>query len=194
LVTREKTEKALGLFKKGVWAGLGIIGWPFERLEWTIATPMTAAFEARRRTKAERGIDKGFGVLVPHFLRPQDAMQEYNEIKATLGTIGKAWIPGKTPPEGVKTFNDFFGSYYEGLTGESAAEWYKIISGGGASILVVPFLFGKILKGIAAGAKATKIPQTIAARRLPAWQQMKRLARIETELPLDQNWQRRQIL
>jgi hypothetical protein len=180
LVGPETTEKVLGLFKKSFWSGLGIISWPFQRIEYTLATPLTTALEARKKTLAEDGIDKGFGIIQPRLLQTEDAVREYKEVVGILGTVGKSWIPGKKAPEGVKTFNDFFSSYYEGLTGEPAEEWYKIISGGGASVLIVPYLFGKILKGIAAGAKATKIPQTIAARRLPAWQQMKRLARLET--------------
>jgi len=180
LVSKEITDKYLGLFKKGAWAGLGLVAWPFQRIEWTIATPLTETLETRKRTLAEQGIDKGFAVFQPRLIRDEDAQRESDEINATLGLVGKAWIPGKEPPEGLKTFNDLFGSYYEGLTGEPAPEWYKAIAGGGASILVVPYLFGKILKGIAGGAKATGIPQRIAARRLPAWQQMKKLARLET--------------
>ena len=180
LVKPEITEKYLGLFKKGVWSGLGIVAWPFERIEYTIATPLTKALEERKKTLTEEGIDKGFGIIQPRLLRTEDLLRESREVIKTLGLVGKAWIPGKEVPEGVKTFNDFFGSYYEGLTGEDAPEWYKTISGGGASILVVPYLFGKILKGIAGAVKATGIPQTIAARRLPAWQQMKKLARLET--------------
>ena len=180
LVSREITDKYLGLFKKGVWSGLGIVAWPFERIEYTLATPLTKALEERKKTLAEEGIDKGFGVIQPRLIRPDDLLRESQEVVKTLGLVGKAWIPGKEKPEGLKTFNDFFGSYYEALTGEPAPEWYKTIAGGGASILVTPYLFGKMLKGIMAGAKATGIPQNIAARRLPAWQQMKKLARLET--------------
>lgn len=180
LVSREITDKYLGLFKKGVWSGLGIVAWPFERIEYTLATPLTKALEERKKTLAEEGIDKGFGIIQPRLIRPDDLLRESQEVVKTLGLVGKAWIPGKEKPEGIKTFNDFFGSYYEALTGEPAPEWYKTISGGGASILVTPYLFGKMLKGIMAGAKATGIPQTIAARRLPAWQQMKKMARLET--------------
>ena len=180
IVSPKKTKEFLGLFKKGAWAGLGIVAWPFQRIEWTLATPLTKTLEERKKTLAEQGIDKGFAIIQPRLIRSEDMERESREVNATLGLIGKAWIPGKKPPEGLKTFNDLFGSYYEGLTGEPAPEWYKTISGGGASILVVPYLFGKILKGIAGGAKATGIPQKIAARRLPAWQQMKKLARLET--------------
>lgn len=180
LVSREITDKYLGLFKKGVWSGLGIIAWPFERIEYTLATPLTKALEERKKTLAEEGIDKGFGVIQPRLIRPDDLLRESQEVVKTLGLVGKAWIPGKEKPEGIKTFNDFFGSYYEALTDEPAPEWYKTIAGGGTSILVTPYLFGKMLKGIMAGAKATGIPQTIATRRLPAWQQMKKMARLET--------------
>lgn len=180
LVSPETTKEYLGLFKKGVWAGLGIVAWPFQRIEWTLATPLTKVLEERKKTLAEQGIDKGFAVIQPRLIRSEDMERESREVNATLGLIGKAWIPGKKPPEGLKTFNDLFGSYYEALTGEPAPEWYKTISGGGASILVVPYLFGKILKGFAGAVKATGIPQKIAVRRLPAWQQMKKLARLET--------------
>lgn len=179
LVGKEKTDKVLGLFRKGMFAGLGVITWPFERIEFTIATPLTKALEERKKTLAEQGIDKGFGLYTPRLIRSDDLLRESEEVVKTLGLVGKTWI-SKTPPEGVKTLNDVFGSYYEGLTGEPAPEWYKTIAGGGASILVVPYLFGKLLKGISAGVKATGIPQNIAARRLPAWQQMKKLARLET--------------
>ena len=174
-----KEPKSLSLFKKGLWTGLGVIAWPFERIEITIATPLTKALEERKKTLAEQGIDKGFALYQPRLIRSEDFRRESIETIKTLGLVGKAWM-SKSPPEGVKTFNDVFGSYYEGLTGEPAPEWYKTIAGSGASILVVPYLFGKILKGIAGGAKATGIPQSISARRLPAWQQMKKLARLET--------------
>ncbi|KKM75685.1 hypothetical protein LCGC14_1387740 [marine sediment metagenome] len=179
LVPKEKTDKVMGLFRKGMWTGLGVIAWPFERIEYTLATPITKMLEERKKTLADEGIEKGFALYEPRLISSEDMRRESIETLKTLKLVGQAWM-SKTPPEGVKTFNDVFGSYYEGLTGEPAPEWYKTIAGGGASILVVPFLFGKLLKGIGAGAKATGIPQRISARRLPAWQNMKKLARLET--------------
>jgi hypothetical protein len=173
------------LFKKGLWGGLGILGWPFQRIEYSIATPMTAALEARRKTMEERGIDKGFSVIAPRFIKGAEAKREYDEVITALGSIGKPWIPGEPVPDTVKTFNDFFGSYYSALTGEEAPEWYKTISGGGTSVLVTPYLFGKILKGIAGAGKMTGIPQKIAARQLPAWKKLRLIAKAETGERID---------
>jgi len=102
IVSPEKTKEFFGLFKKGTYAGLGVMFWPFERLDWTIATPLTAALEARKKTMAEQGIDKGFAVFAPRLIRSEDAQRESDEINATLGLVGRAWIPGKKPPEGLK--------------------------------------------------------------------------------------------
>jgi hypothetical protein len=172
-------EKGANLLERGLWKGLGIIGWPFERIEYSLATYSTAVLEARRKTMRERGVEKGFGVVMPRLLSREEAKREHDEITAVLGAIGKAWIPGKKAPEAVRTFNDFFGSYSEALTGEPAAGWYKTVSGTGTSFLVTPYLFGKLLKGMGAAGKATGIPQKIAARRLPAWQSMKRMAQAQ---------------
>ena len=109
----EKVQKVTGLFKKGAWAGLGLVAWPFQRIEWTIATPLTKVLEERKKTLAEQGIDKGFAIIQPRLIRSEDMERESREVNATLGLIGKAWIPRKKPPEVLKTFNDFFGSFYE---------------------------------------------------------------------------------
>jgi hypothetical protein len=172
-------DKAANLIEKGLWKGLGIIGWPFERIEYSLATYSTAVLEARRKTMRERGVEKGLGVVRPRTVSREEEKREHDEVVAVLGTIGRAWIPGREPPEGVKTFNDFFGSYSEAITGEPAAEWYKMVSGVGTSFAVTPYLFGKLLKGAGAAGKATGIPQKIAARRLPAWQSMKRMAQAQ---------------
>lgn len=181
--------KAWSLFKKGTWTTLGVIAWPFERIEYTIATPLHTAFEARKETLSERGIDIGFGMVQPRLIRRDELVRETQDVLKTLAPIAKAWIPGRKPPEAVKTFNDFFGSYYHALTGEPAPEWYKSIAGTGASVLVVPFLFGKVLKGIAKGGQAvgkvTGISQKIQARNLPAWKALKVLARADTGVGIE---------
>ncbi|MBN2591591.1 MAG: hypothetical protein JXA96_17125 [Sedimentisphaerales bacterium] len=177
--TEKVAEKGFSLFKKGTWAGLGIIAWPFERIEYTIATPLTKTLEERKKSLAEKGIDNGFGIFAPRILPKEDIIRENMAVLKSLGPVAKSLIPGRKAPEDVRTFNDFFGSYYEGLTGEPAPEWYKQISGGGASMLVTPYLFGKLLKGAGGAVKMTGIPQKIQAKRLPAWQQMKKLTRLE---------------
>ena len=172
-------DKATNIMKQGLWKGLGVIGWPFERIEYSIATYATAAVEARRKTMKARGADPGFGIVRPRILRTEEAKREHDEVIEALGLVGRAWIPGKKAPDGVKTFNDFFGSYSEALTGEPADEWYKNVSGIGTSFAVTPYLFGKLLKGIGGAAKLTGIPQKVAARRLPAWQAMKKMAQAQ---------------
>ena len=171
------------LFKKGLWGGLGVIAWPFERLEFTVATPLHTMMEARKKTLAEKGITHGFSLYASRLLSKDDFMQEAKATLEILGAVGKSWIPGKKQPEAVKTFNDVFGSYYEGMTGEPAPEWYKTISGGGASILITPWMFGKLLKGISGVSKTianiTGLTEKINARSLPAWQKMKDMARLE---------------
>lgn len=172
-------EKSVNVMEKGLWKGLGVIGWPFERIEYSLATYGTAALEARRKTMNERGEDPGFGIIRPRTLTKEEARREHDEVMTALGIVGKAWIPGKEAPEGVKTFNDFFGAYSEALTGEPAAEWYKMVSGIGTSFAVTPYLFGKLLKGSGGAAKMTGVPQKIAARRVPAWQSMKKMAQAQ---------------
>ena len=172
-------DKVTNIMERGLWKGLGVIGWPFERIEYSIATYATSALDARRKTMEARGEDPGFGIMRPRTVTMEEHKRENDEVVNALGLIGRAWIPGEEVPDGVKTFNDFFGSYSEALTGEPAAEWYKMVSGTGASFAVVPYLFGKLLKGIWGGAKLTGIPQKVSARRLPAWQAMKKMAQAQ---------------
>ena len=60
-------EKGVNVMGKGLWKGLGVIGWPFERIEYSLATPATAALEARRKNMKARGKDPGFGLIRPIF-------------------------------------------------------------------------------------------------------------------------------
>jgi hypothetical protein len=128
---------------------------------------------------ADRGVEKGFGVFRPVLLNNEEAKREYRAVLATLKPIARAWTSKATEPEGVQTFGNFFQGYHEGMTGEPAPDWYSTISGVGTSVLVTPWVFGRLLKGIWSGAKLTGVPQRMAARQLPAWKAMKSLAKAE---------------
>jgi hypothetical protein len=142
---------------RGLWAGLGIISWPFERIEYTIATPLTGGAEKLGAELAWRE-----GVKSP------TEKETWQAVKTGL----KTWMPGREIPEEAKTFNDFWGAYYKGMTGEEAPEWYKHVAGSGTSFLVTPAVFSKMLK--VAGKPVKAISET---GKLSLWQRAKLRAR-----------------
>ncbi len=161
--------------------GLGVIAWPFERVEGSIATPVVAAIEARRKTLRRMGKgDIGPGVLKPGTLPKKEAMRELKEIWPAVKAVAESWIPGREMPEEVKNFNDFAGTYYNTMTGEDAPAWYKNMFGLGLSFGVTPTATSKIMKGVFKVGKLTKIPQKIAAKSLPAWKRAQLIRRAKT--------------
>lgn len=155
---------------KGVWKGLGIIAWPLERIEYTIATPITEA--ARQRTITQTMLGKKIYGAVPW----KEAKREYAEVAKSTYAALKTWIPGKPVPERAKTFNDFWGGYYREATGGlEAPEWYKWMAGTSTSFAVTPVVEGKLLR--AAGKGIKPIGRLIGAKKLPLWEKAKLRAR-----------------
>lgn len=166
---------------KGLWKGLGIITWPFERIGYTIATPVTTALESRKETLRQRGEKPiGFDVLRPRLVTSKEAKREFSELLPALKAIGQAWVPGREVPENVRTYGDFWDSYHEILTGEPAPQWYKNTTDIATGFLIDPVVFGKLLKTIGGAAKLTGVPQRITAKALPAWKLAKLEARAKT--------------
>jgi len=216
-------RRMMTLGGKGLWKGLGVVTWPFERIEHAIATPATALSKAVTplirepfkdivfdmaggKEAFKQQVRKGLtpyakSVLGEQFeplleqattaaLAPKkDVLREevlpaVKELPSAFLTGGKAVLPYPlkkmgVEPEDLKTFNDFWGAYYEGMIGEKAPEWYKQTAGIGTSFLVVPAVFGKLLKGVGKVAKLTGIPQKIQKAKLPAWQIAKMRARMK---------------
>ena len=166
---------------KGLWKGLGIISWPFERIGYTIATPVTTALESRRETLRQRGEGTiGFGVLRPRLVTPKEAKREFSELLPALKAIGQAWVPGRAVPENVRTYGDFWDSYHQVLTGEPAPRWYKNTTDIATGFLIDPVVFGKLVKMVGKAAKVTGIPQRVTSKALPAWKLAKLEARAKT--------------
>jgi len=145
-----------GVAGKGVWVGLGVIAWPFERIEYTLATPLTAIQRQRRPLS---------------FISAEQAKREWGEVGEAVLTGLKTWIPGKEVPEEAKTFNDFWGSYYKGVTGEEAPGWYKWTAGTTTSFAVTPAVSGKLLKLAGKGIKP--IGKLVGVKKLPLWERAK---------------------
>ena len=133
-------EQGWGTFKritsfggKKLWQGLGIIAWPLERLEYTMATPITAIQEEKPIRKL--------------FVRGEGSAKEASNkvINRSIEAL-KAWIPGRPVPEEAKTWNDVWGNYYETLIGEPAPDYYKWTMGGITGFVIDPAAQAKILK------------------------------------------------
>jgi len=216
--------EATKLTGKAIWKTLGVLSWPFERIEAGLATPTTAILRTigplvREPVKAAikdmlfgpTEINKdAFKNMVRSGLTPyaktilgknfepilEDLATEalngeisdaeldeaLGESKTALPELIPAFLRGAksfvpfthNDPEKVRNFNDVAGAYYETLTGEpKAPEWYKQIFGVALSFLVLPTVFGKILKMSKTG--LLKIPAIgkIANRKLPAWEEAK---------------------
>ena len=123
LVSRETTDKYLGLFKKGTWWGLGTIAWPFQRIEYTLATPLTKSLEERKKTLSERGIDKGFSLYTPHLIRKEDLIRESKEIVKILERDCSQFLnEGQELYRGYRSDNDFFSKTHCDRCGKSLSK------------------------------------------------------------------------
>lgn len=100
------TKAALKYTGKGLWTGLNVLGWPFQRAEYMTAGFMDAALKARHKTKDTTG----FGAFAP--LGPLDTRgtEEYKEVGRAMVPALKSLVTWK-PPEGVKTWTDVFKQY-----------------------------------------------------------------------------------
>jgi len=172
-------KRMMSIGGAGLWKGLGLIVWPYERIGYTIATPAATALEARKETLQARGQSTSFGNLFrPRFdLTKEEATKELQALGTGMKAVGKAWIPGADVPKEVKTYGDFWDGYYESVTGEKAPGYYSKGMDMATSFLVDPMVFGKLLQGISKTAKLTGIPQKIAQARLPEWQKGKLIMR-----------------
>lgn len=177
---------------KGLWKGLGIVTWPFERIEYAIATPLTAFAKAAGESRGEEieFATKVLGGAIPKeeilpeaktLFRQQakKTLPVFAEAGKSMGPALKSFIPWRETPKGVKTFNDFWGAYYKGMTGLEAPEWYKQTSGIGTSLLVVPKIFSKLLKITGEAARALPFVKKAQAARLPMWQRAKLRTRMK---------------
>jgi hypothetical protein len=219
----EKTQKAIGksAIGKGMWKALGVLSWPFERIEAGIATPATSliktlgplgsigadaetqlltntplakhVFKNQIRSmitpygkkvageNLEAMLDDAADGVANGILTPEKVYSDLTEAKSTLPELlpsflrgAKSFVPfTRNNPEKVKNFNDFWGAYYETMTGEQMPEVLKQTAGAGTSFLTTPFVFGKLLRGLRAGAKEIPLVQKMLANSLPEWKEAK---------------------
>lgn len=177
-------KQALSYTGKGFGKGLGVIAWPFERIERGIATPLTAAAKARakRMPPVEPGKKLSFMEQTERlFSGTQDFWGEWKESWPAIKQGLKAFVPwkGMAPPEKTSTFVDFMDEMHKISYGRPAPTWYKNTFGIALSFGVTPTTAGKIARQIREGARLTGIPQKIAAKSLPAWQRAKLIKRAE---------------
>lgn len=189
----------------GIYKALGIAAWPFERVGNLIATPITSALEARLDTLKNRQSyeQPSFNVpaerpaSIPQQQRaidmPVSGAQRIKEVKAFgkgLLSAGKALNPFGDVPEEVRTHEDFWGTYYETMTGEKSPKAYSQTAGMISSFAVDPLIVGKGLKAIGAGAKLTGIPQKLEAAKVPEWQ----VAKLEAKANLGERLEKAKTL
>jgi len=147
---------------KAFWKGLGIITWPLERIEYTMATPLVGIAKEKPLRKL--------------FVKGEGSAKEASDkiISDTLEAL-KTWIPGREVPENAKTFNDLYANYYEDLVGEPSPDWYSWTMGGITSFVTTPAIQSKILKVIA---KPIKTPFIELTEQIsPKWWKRAKLQR-----------------
>lgn len=126
-------KRISGFGGKAIWKGLGIVVWPLERIEYTMATPIVAIQEEKPIRKM--------------FIKGEGGAKEASDkvINRTIEAL-KSWIPGRPVPEEAKTWNDMWGNYYETLIGEPAPDYYKWTMGGITGFVVDPAVQAKMFK------------------------------------------------
>jgi len=151
---------------KAIWEGLGIIAWPLERIEYTLATPITAIQEEKPIRKL--------------FVKGEGGAKEASDkvINRTIEAL-KTWVPGRPVPEEAKTWNDMWGNYYETLIGEPAPDYYKWTMGGITGFVVDPAVQAKMLKvaGKPIAKPLAKLKETISPQ---VWKRLKLERRAQT--------------
>lgn len=149
-------EKGMRPARTVIGKGLGIIGWPFERVSATAGTLLDDLIH--------RGL-----------IELDDA--EIERKKEMLKSIGKAWISKELPKDLTTIFelsgHKLYPRVYRSLRGKEPPEWLKHVVGGATEFLATPWATGKLLKGVGAAAKTTTIPQRIQKASIPAWQASK---------------------
>ncbi len=165
---RKLAKKVMKPIGKGLWTGLGILAWPFQRAESLLAGPSTAFHETGWRTPIQP-----LDYLGPE--RPTMGRRE------GLEHIGKAFVPPikslarwKMHPE-AKTFGDVLSTWTGKMTGEEPKGFLKgtsIAGGIGASFLTTPSLVSGAFKGATRLGRATPWYKAYQASRLPALEGM----------------------
>ncbi len=180
-----------------VWKGLGVIGWPFERMENLIAGPLNPiSKESARRAKLT--VDYVFDIA--NGIEPSDDAKEAVEIQNFFQYIrehsipaykeaGKALIPAvkalnpwsKVPQKDLASFTDWYRGYWKGWMNDSPPpEWLAQTEGVAAGFVVTPTLVGKVFKLAGKLGKATPVFKAIQEYRIPEYQAAKQLTRLET--------------
>lgn len=172
---------------KGIGKGLGVLAWPFERIERAIATPMTAFAKARakRLPEIEHDALTDPEKMVSFYRRvyggSPDLISELKEAAPSIVKGAKALVPfpGMAPPDETTTFTDFAGEFFKITEGREPTTAEKNIYGLALSFGLVPTAASKIAKGVRGGLRLTGIPRKIAATRLPAFQRAKLITKAE---------------
>jgi hypothetical protein len=180
-----------------VWKGLQVIGWPFERIENLIAGPLKPLTEAsaKRASQTIRYIMyKANGLEPPQeakeavelqnffqYIR-EHAVPAYKESAKAGITAVKALNPwSDVPQKDLDTFTDLYRGYWEGISNdEPPPEWFAQSVGVGTSFVVTPYLVGKVFRFIGKIGKSSPFYKAIQEYRIPEYQKMKKLARLET--------------
>lgn len=223
----EVAEKVKSVTSKAIWKTLGVMSWPFERIEYGIGTPAESIIRSigplaksgsemlargimdtplgRSEYKSsirdsltpyakqvlgknlepmlEDAADQvAFGLNTPEMIQSNlaEAKSELPNLIPSVLRGAKSFIPfTRNDPEKVKNFNDFWGAYYETLTGEPSPEWYKQTAGTGSSFVSTPLVFGKMLKTLESGVKKIPFVQKIIKNQLPEWRDAKLIRKAE---------------
>jgi hypothetical protein len=151
---------------KALWKGLGVLAWPYQRIESAVAGPTVALQETGWPSAGLMGTSAD-----------HDVMGGGEGIKH----IAKSFIPPlksiprwKMHPE-TKTFGDVFETYTKKMTKEEPKGFLKGTStaaGIGTSFLATPALVGGTFKGLTRLGKATPWYKAYQASRLPALEDM----------------------
>jgi len=182
---------------KVFWKGLGIIGWPFERVENIIAGAMKPLAEGSAE-RASLTLDYIANIIsgiepteeqkealeIVHFFDyiRKHAVPAYKESYDNLKTSGVALNPwSDVPQKDLYTFTDLYRGYWRGwLNDEEPPEWYAPTAGIGTSFVVTPYVVGKVFKLIGKLGKASPVYKAIQEYRIPEYQAMKKIKRLQT--------------
>lgn len=180
-----------------VWKGLGVLGWPFQRLENLMAGPLTPLGEESARRAAltvdyilsrAKGIEPSQeakeAVELQYFFKyiREHAIPAYKEALKTEVSAVKALNPwSKVPKQDLKNFTDFYRGYWRGwLNDEEPPEWYVQTAGIGTSFVVTPYMVGKAFQLAGKIGKATPVYKALQEYRIPEYQAAKRLTTLKT--------------
>ena len=184
-------DVGMGTLKKGLFGGLSILGWPFERASAVVGTPIAQYRKAQERIKTELG-ERPIGMPSPGsswnarlrgsglYTKRYDAEARIRREAALEGTkaLAKSLISKELPEEATTVTDvgaDIYTDYYKFMLGEEPPSWLPHVMGGTADFLVAPWLLGKTTKGLTA---AVKTP--FRRYDMPQWRRMKLRTRAKT--------------